>query len=65
MAKIKPLNLRELDVNELQQQLTNDRANLQKMRFDHAVGMLDDANRLKQVRKKIARVLTEMRARQS
>lgn len=49
---------------ELLEQLAESRDELFKLRFQHATGQLTSHARLGQVRKKIARVQTELRARE-
>lgn len=56
--------LRELDDDELGLQLETARKELLNLRFQLATGQLDNVSRIPQVRKDIARVLTEMRSRE-
>jgi large subunit ribosomal protein L29 len=56
--------LRELDDDELSLQLETARKELLNLRFQLATGQLDNVSRIPQVRKDIARVLTEMRSRE-
>ena len=50
--------VRELDVEELQQRVTQTRRELFNLRFQHATGQLENTGQLKEVRKNIARLLT-------
>jgi large subunit ribosomal protein L29 len=61
---MRPSELRELDDDELGLQLETARKELLNLRFQLATGQLDNVSRIPQVRKDIARVLTEMRSRE-
>lgn len=54
----------ELDVDELETRLTETRRELFNLRFQLATGQLDNFSRMNHVRKDIARLLTELRARE-
>ena len=56
--------LRELDDDELSNQLENGRKELFNLRFQAATGRLDNSARVGQVRREIARVLTVQRDRE-
>ncbi len=58
------VKLRELSDKELQVRLQETRRELFNLRQQWYVGKLEDANRLRAVRKDIARILTIMRERQ-
>ncbi|MEZ5245880.1 MAG: 50S ribosomal protein L29 [Acidimicrobiales bacterium] len=62
MAKTKALA--DLAVTDLIQQLADHKESLFNLRFQFATGQLDDSAALKAVKKDIARVLTELRARE-
>ncbi len=40
------------------ERLKQDREKIRKLRFDHALGQLDDPSQIRKVRREIARVLT-------
>lgn len=61
---MKPADIRELSNEELQAKLKECRAELFNLRFQMATGQLDNTARVKLVKKDIARVLTEIRARE-
>lgn len=62
MARAKALvDLGEPDLLELLDEASNELFNL---RFQYATGRLDNPARIKQVKKDIARLLTELRARE-
>ena len=64
MASKKFLELQEYSTEDLQGELANTEEQLVKMRFDHATKGLDDAFRLREVRRDIARIKTELRRRE-
>ncbi len=61
---MKPAEIRELSEQELQTKLKECRAELFNLRFQMATGQLDNTARVKLVKKDVARILTEIRARQ-
>ncbi|MDR2523636.1 MAG: 50S ribosomal protein L29 [Synergistaceae bacterium] len=50
--------LRELGLDELQEKYRQYKEELFNLRFQNAIGQLENTNRIKDVRKTIARVLT-------
>jgi large subunit ribosomal protein L29 len=54
----------EFDIEELERQLNETRRELFNLRFQLATGQLDNPTRLKEVKKDIARMLTELRNRE-
>jgi large subunit ribosomal protein L29 len=56
--------LRELDIEELENRLTEYRREMLNLRFQLATGQLDNVVRLSVVRKDVARVLTILRDRE-
>ena len=62
---MKPAEIRELSVAELNQKLTDLKAELFTLRFQHAINQLENPMRIKAVKKDIARVKTIQRARES
>lgn len=61
---MKASEIRELSSDDLQAKLKEARAELFNLRFQMATSQLDNTARIKQVKKDIARILTEMRARE-
>ena len=61
---MKPAEIRELNDQELQSKLKECRAELFNLRFQMATGQLDNSDRVKLVKKDVARILTEIRARE-
>ena len=56
--------IRELAIKELEERLDSEENMLVRMRMNHAVSPLDNPNKIVETRKNIARLKTEMRARQ-
>ena len=61
---MKAAEIRELYADDLQAKLKEARAELFNLRFQMATSQLDNTARVKQVKKDIARIQTEMRARE-
>ena len=61
---MKPAEIRELSAEDLSAKLKEARAELFNLRFQMAKSQLDNTARVKQVKKDIARIQTEMRARE-
>ncbi len=61
---MKAAEIRELSAEDLQEKLKEARAELFNLRFQMATSQLDNTARVKQVKKDIARIQTEMRARE-
>ena len=59
---MKPAEIRSLSAEDLQAKLKEARAELFNLRFQMATSQLDNTARVKQVKKDIARIQTEMRA---
>jgi large subunit ribosomal protein L29 len=55
---MKAAEVRELDVEELEERLIATRRELFNLRFQHATGQLENTGQLKEVRRNIARLLT-------
>ena len=61
---MKAAEIRELSLEDLNAKLKDARAELFNLRFQMTTSQLDNTARVKQVKKDIARILTEMRARE-
>ena len=61
---MKPAEIRELDDKQLQVKLKECRAELFNLRFQMATSQLDNTARVTNVKKDVARILTEIRARE-
>ena len=62
--KKKGTELKDLTLVELQDKLQDERGNLSKLRFNHAVSPLDNPMQLRTRKKAVARILTELRKRE-
>jgi large subunit ribosomal protein L29 len=58
------VEIAEYDIEELEAQLSETRRELFNLRFQLATGRLDNFSRLNHVRKDVARMMTELRARE-
>jgi len=61
---MKTREIKELTVKELQEKLDNDRAILTRLKLNHTISPLDNPMQIKDVRRRIARVATELRLRE-
>jgi large subunit ribosomal protein L29 len=61
---MKASEIRELSAEDLNEKLKEARAELFNLRFQMATSQLDNTARVGQVKKDIARILTEMQARE-
>ena len=61
---MKPVEIRELSSDDLNVKLKEARAELFNLRFQMATSQLDNTARVKQVKKDIARLQPELRARE-
>ena len=61
---MKATEIRELSNDDLEKALKDGRAELFNLRFQMATSQLDNTARVGQVKKDIARIQTEMRARE-
>lgn len=64
MASKKFLELKEFSDENLKSELTDTQVEYQKLKFDHAVKGLDNPLDLREVRRDIARLKTEVRRRE-
>ena len=64
MASKKYIELQDYSVEELKSELNATQGDYQKMKFDHAIKGLDDPLQLREVRRDIARIQTEIRRRE-
>ena len=61
---MKNTEIRELSLKELKERIDTERENLVRLKMNHAVSPLDNPIKLKDSRKDIARLLTELRKRE-
>ena len=64
MANKEYEQLAQMTTDELEELLVETRAILGKMRFNHTVSPIEDSTQLRKTKKKVARVLTELRKRE-
>ena len=64
MASNKTLELRDVSDSDLQDQLAETTASFGKMKFDHTVNGIENPLQLRNVRRDIARIKTEIRRRE-
>ncbi len=56
--------IKELSTAELQERLAVEKVQLNKIKINHAVTPLENPNKIKEARREIARVMTELRKRE-
>ncbi len=61
---MKSSEIKELTIQELQERLESEETLMVRMRMNHAVSPLDNPNKIVETRRNIARLKTEVRARQ-
>jgi large subunit ribosomal protein L29 len=61
---IKPMEIRELSEDEIEQRLVETREELFNLRFQNATGQLDNYKRLGELRRDVARLRTILRERE-
>ena len=61
---MKNSELKELSVAELQERLDAEKTQLTKLRINHAVSPLENPNVVRETRRNVARINTEIRRRQ-
>lgn len=64
MASNKTVELRSASDADLQDQLNETTASLDKMKFDHTVNGIENPLQLREVRRDVARIKTEVRRRE-
>jgi len=57
-------DIKELTTDELWEKVKNEKSRYKKLRFNHEVSPLDNPKMLKELRKDIARLMTEIRERE-
>ena len=61
---MKSSEIKELTIQELQERLESEETLMVRMKMNHAVSPLDNPNKIVETRRNIARLKTEVRARQ-
>ena len=60
---MKNSEIRELTVREIEERVDNERAALKRLELNHTISPLDNPTKLRETRKTIARLLTELTKR--
>ncbi len=60
---MKSSELRDLSISDLQEKLTDERAGLSKLQFTHSVSSLENPMDMRNKRRNIARIMTEISSR--
>ncbi len=63
-AEIKELTTKELTTQEIQERLAAEKEALVRMKLNHSISPLDNPLQIKAARRNIARLATELRARE-
>jgi large subunit ribosomal protein L29 len=61
---MKKAEIKELNTKDLNDRVQTEKAEYLRMKLDHAVSPVENTSNLRQVRKGIARMLTELRQRE-
>ena len=60
----KKLNIKDLSAEELTTKLLAEEENLRRLKFGHAISPIENPMRIGEARKTVARIKTELRAKQ-
>ena len=60
----KKLNIKDLSAEELTTKLFAEEENLRRLKFGHAISPIENPMRIGEARKTVARIKTELRAKQ-
>jgi len=60
----KKSNLKDLSVDDLKVQLTSEEENLRRLKFGHAISPIENPMKIREARKTVARINTEIRLKQ-
>ncbi len=61
---MKPTEIRELSTREIEERIDNEKTMLTRLKLGHNISPLDNPMKIKESRKDIARLRTELRKRQ-
>ena len=61
---MKKAEIKELNTKDLQERVQTEKAEYVKMKLDHAISPVENTSKLREVRKGIARMMTELRQRE-
>ena len=62
---MKSSEIRELNLKEIEERIESEQSMLVRLKMNHAVSPLDNPNKIGETRKNIARLKTELQARQA
>ncbi len=65
MAKKEKINLADMSAEDLKQSIADEKSRLRKMRFNHSVTPLENPMQMRELRRKVARLLTEENKRKT
>jgi large subunit ribosomal protein L29 len=63
MSKTRKEDILQMSDEDIRMKISDDRENLQRMRFNHAISPLDNPMSLRSLRREIARLNTELNVR--
>lgn len=61
---MKAREIKELATKELQERLETEMDNMTKIKINHSISPLDNPSQIKEIRKGVARIKTELRQRE-
>ncbi len=61
---MKTREIKELTTKEIEERIDTETANLNQLSLNHSISPLDNPGQIKQVRRTVARLLTELRQRE-
>ncbi len=62
---MKQTEIRSLKVEELRERISAEKENLQKLTFAHAITPIENPMKIRESRKLVARLMTELRAKEN
>ncbi|GDX48669.1 MAG: 50S ribosomal protein L29 [Bacteroidota bacterium] len=65
MAKKEKVNLADMSVEDLKQSIADEKSQLKKLKFNHTVTPLENPMQMRELRRKVARLLTEENKRKT
>ena len=61
---MKPAEIRKLSVEELKEKIKGEQESLQKMKFAHAISPIENPMKIREAKKLVARLRTELTAKE-
>ena len=62
---MKPAEIRKLSLEELKEKIKGEQESLQKMKFAHAISPIENPMKIREAKKLIARLRTELTAKEA